>query len=102
MVGTTTGGVSGNVTTVGGTVILAGGNQVGGNGNMNSAGTLNMGTAGTITGSANTATLTYASYATPVTFNGSNASGTTTGIGTTWSGVTNVTGSAAVTDTVIG
>jgi hypothetical protein len=93
--------VTGNVTTVGGAVTLGGGNQVGGSVNMNSAGTLNMGTAGTITGSANTANLTYANYGAPVTFNISNPSGGSTGIGTTWSGVTSVAGSAG-SDTITG
>ena len=74
MSGTTTGGVSGNVTTAGGSVTLAGGNQIGGNLNMNSAGTAHMGTAGVVSGSVSTATLDYANYASAVNFDASNAS----------------------------
>src|SRR5581483_7996510 len=101
MSGTTSGGVSGNVTTSGGSVTLGAGNQVGGNVNMNNAGTLHMGTAGTVSGSVSTGTLDYASYGAAVSFNLNNGAGTTTGVGTTWSGVTTVTGSGG-TDTVAG
>jgi hypothetical protein len=79
---------------------LGDGGEVNGNVNMNGGGTLNMGTAGTIGGSASTGTLNYGSYAAPVTFNASNASGGTTGVGTTWS-VGSVIGSAG-SDTVTG
>ena len=55
----------------------------------------------------NTATLSYASYATPVTFSLANTSGATMGVGTTYSGITAVTGSAnngagAAGDTITG
>src|SRR5260221_4802728 len=79
MAGTTTGGVSGNVTTTGGSVTLGGGNQIGGNLNMNSAGTAHMGTAGTVKGSGCTGTLHYARYAAPVAFTAAK-SGTAPGV----------------------
>src|SRR4029077_11269350 len=69
--------------------------------NMSNAGTLHMGTAGTVSGSVNTATLDYGGYGVAVTFNLNNAAGTTTGVGTTWRGVTSVNGSAA-SDTMAG
>ena len=90
-------GLTGNVTTVGGAVTLGAGTNVGGNVNMTNAGTLNMGTSGAVTGTVNTATLSYASYTTPVTFG---LNGTTTNTAG-WTGVTAVTGGSA-SDTITG
>ncbi len=87
MTGVTMGGVSGNVTTVGGTVTLGTGTNIGGNVNMNSAGTLNMGTTGVVSGTVNTATLNYSSYAADVTvgMTGANtASATSRGVLAVW------------------
>ena len=95
MTAATTGGVSGNVTTVGGTMTLGGGTNVGGNVNMNGAGTLNLGTAGMVTGSVNTATLDFSSLTAAATYDIANGAGTTSGIGGTHTGVTTVTGNAA-------
>ena len=64
-------------------------------------GTVNFQASGSVTGNVTAPTLNYGSYATPVTFNASDASGGTTGIGTTWTGVTTVTGSGN-SDTVTG
>jgi len=71
--------------------------------NINDAtGTVNFNTSGSVTGSVTAATLDYSSYGVDVTFALANGSGATTGIGTTWSGVTQVTGNATNSNTITG
>ncbi|HET7561243.1 MAG TPA: filamentous hemagglutinin N-terminal domain-containing protein [Rhodanobacteraceae bacterium] len=55
---------------------------------------LNFGTAGSVSGNVDAATLDYGNYATAVTFDAANGAGATTGIGGTWSNVANVIGNA--------
>ena len=65
------------------------------------AGTVSFGTGGSISGSVTAHTLDYGAHGTAVTFDLSDGSGTTTGVGTTWSGVVTVMGSAGG-DTITG
>ncbi|MBD8871348.1 filamentous hemagglutinin N-terminal domain-containing protein, partial [Rhodanobacter sp. DHB23] len=58
-------------------------------------GTVNFGTGGSVTGSVTAATLNYGSYGSAVTFALADGVGATTGIGSTWTGVTTVTGNGS-------
>ncbi|MEO5831256.1 MAG: filamentous hemagglutinin N-terminal domain-containing protein, partial [Rhodanobacter sp.] len=71
-------------------------------GNISDAtGTIDFGTGGSVTGNVTAAALNYGSYGTAVTFDLSDGSGTSSGIGGTWTGVTAVTGSTS-SDTING
>ncbi|MBU6246143.1 MAG: filamentous hemagglutinin N-terminal domain-containing protein [Xanthomonadaceae bacterium] len=89
------GGNSGTVTT-----LLPGGFS--GIGNLDDAtGTVAFGAGGSLSGNVTAQALDYGSYGSAVNFDLAGGSGTTTGIGGSWSGVTSVAGSAA-SDTVTG
>ena len=79
---------------------LGDGGEVGGNVNLNSAGAVHMGTAGTITGTVSTATLDYGNYGVAVTYKLGGLAAST-GITGTNSGVTTITGSGQ-SDTISG
>ncbi|MEP7184896.1 MAG: autotransporter-associated beta strand repeat-containing protein [Rhodanobacter sp.] len=97
--------ISGSNQTYGLTGANAGGNGTvswDGFGNINDAtGTVNFGTAGSVSGNIAARSLNYAGYSVPVSFDLSNGSGATTGVGGTWSGVATVAGSGN-TDTIKG
>jgi hypothetical protein len=65
-------------------------------------GTVNFNASGSVTGSVTAATLDYSGYVGPVTFDVADRSGNTTGIGTTWTGVSAVTGNGDASSSIIG